>query len=69
MNNINNSDHIKSNKKSSSRRKLGYALMLTGLLSSSSPAEAKTWNSVDNNEQSVELVDNSNILNNIERRT
>ena len=69
MNNINNSDHIKNNKKSSSRRKLGYALMLTGLLSSSSPAEAKTWNSIDNNEQSVEVVDNSNILNNIERRT
>ena len=69
MNNINNSDHIKSNKKSSSRRKLGYALMLTGLLSSSSPAEAKTLNTIDNNGQSLEVVDNSNILNNIERRT
>ena len=69
MNNINTSNHSENLKKSSKWNKLPYTLLLISLLNVNNPAEAKTLDTYNFNQQGVEVLADSGIISNIERRT
>lgn len=69
MNNINTSNHSENLKKSSKWNKLPYTLLLISLLNVNNSAEAKTLDTYNFNQQGVEVLADSGIISNIERRT
>ena len=69
MNNINTNSHSENLEKSSRWNKLPYTLLLVSLLSLNNPAEAKALDTYNFSQQSVEVLADSSIVSNIERRT
>lgn len=69
MNNINTNNYSENSNKSSRWNKLPYTLLLVTLLSLNNPTEAKTINTYNFNQQGVEVLADSSIVTNIERRT
>lgn len=69
MNNINTNNYSEKSNKSSRWNKLPYTLLLVSLLSLNNPTEAKAVNTYNFNQQSVEVLADSGIISNIERRT
>ena len=69
MNNINSNNYPEKSNKYSRWNKLPYTLLLVSLLSLNNPAEAKTINTYNFNQQDVEVLVDSSIVSNIERKT
>ena len=69
MNNINTNNYFENPDKSSRWNKLPYTLLLVSLLSLNNPTEAKTLDTYNFNQQNVEVLADSGIVTNIERRT
>ena len=69
MNNINTNNYSEKSNKSSRWNKLPYTLLLVSLLSLNNPTEAKTLDTYNFNQQNVEVLADSGIVTNIERRT
>ena len=69
MNNINTNNYSEKSNKSSRWNKLPYTLLLVSLLSLNNPTEAKAVNTYNFNQQNVEVLADSGIVSNIERRT
>lgn len=70
MNNVNKLDKNNSNQKKSNRLgKIPYIFALSTILSIANPSEMKANTLFDKNQEGVEVVTNSNIASNIERRT
>jgi hypothetical protein len=69
MNNINSNNYPEKSNKYSRWNKLTYTLLLVSLLSLNNPAEAKTINTYNFNMQNVEVLSDSSIVSNIERKT
>jgi len=69
MNNINTHNYSEESNKSSRWNKLPYTLLLISLLSLNNPTEAKAVNTYNFNQQGVEVLADSGIVSNIERRT
>jgi hypothetical protein len=69
MDNINTANQSEHLNKSNNWNKLPYTLLLVTLLSLNNPSEAKTLNTYNPNQQNVEVVSDSGIVANIEKRT
>ena len=69
MNNINTNNYSEKSNKSSRWNKLPYTLLLVSLLSLNNPTEAKNLDTYNFNQQNVEVLADSGIVTNIERRT
>jgi len=70
MNNVNDLNRVDANQnKSSGFSKLTQVLALCAILNIANPAEMKATNITDESLQNVEVVQNSNIISNIQRRT
>ncbi len=69
MNNINTNNHSEKSNKYSRWNKLPYTLLLVSLLSLNNPTEAKTINTYNFNQQGVEVLADSSVVSNIERKT
>lgn len=70
MNNVNDLNKVDANQnKSSGFSKLTQVLALCAILNIANPTEMKATNITDESLQNVEVVQNSNIISNIQRRT
>lgn len=70
MNNVNDLNKVDANQnKSSGLSKLTQVLALCAILNIANPTEMKATNITDESLQNVEVVQNSNIISNIQRRT
>ena len=69
MNDINTTNQSENLNKSNKWNKLPYTLLLVTLLSLNNPSEAKDLNTYNSNLQNVEVVSDSGIVANVERRT
>ena len=69
MNNINTNNYSENSDKSSRWNKLPYTLLLVSLLSLNNPAEAKTIDTYNFNQEGVEVLADCNIASNTEKRT
>ena len=69
MNNINSNNYLEKSDKSNRWNKLPYTLLLVTLLNLNNPSEAKTFDIYNFNMQNVEVVADSSIVSNIEKKT
>jgi hypothetical protein len=70
MNNVNKLDKNNSHqRKSNNFGKLPYIFALSTILTLANPSEMKANEIINNNQQNVEVLANSNIINNIKMRT
>ena len=69
MNNINTNNHSTNLDKSRRWNKLPYTLLLVSLLSLNNPAKARTLDTYNFSQQGVEVLADSGIVSNIERKT
>ena len=69
MNNINSNNYPEKSDKSNRWNKLPYTLLLVTLLNLNNPSEAKTFDTYNFNMQNVEVLSDSSIVSNIERKT